>query len=127
MAHFAQLDENNVVLQVIVVNNDDMLDENGVEQEHLGVAVCQRVFGGGTWKQTSYNKNFRNKYAGVGDLYHSELNVFTRPQPYPSWTLDTENLFWIPPVSKPTDPFDDNENYMWHWDEPSLSWVWGEA
>jgi hypothetical protein len=75
MAHFAQLDENNVVMQVIVVNNAELLDESGQESEAKGIAFCQSLFGG-TWKQTSYNANFRGKYAGVGDQYDSVKDEF---------------------------------------------------
>jgi len=75
MAHFAQLDENNVVMQVIVVNNAELLDESGQESEAKGIAFCQSLFGG-TWKQTSYNANFRGKYAGVGDKYDPVKDEF---------------------------------------------------
>lgn len=75
MAHFAQLDENNVVMQVIVVNNTELLDESGQESEAKGIAFCQSLFGG-TWKQTSYNANFRGKYAGVGDQYDPVKDEF---------------------------------------------------
>jgi len=75
MAHFAQLDENNVVMQVIVVNNAELLDESGQESEAKGIAFCQSLFGG-TWKQTSYNANFRGKYAGVGDKYDPVVDEF---------------------------------------------------
>ena len=75
MAHFAQLDENNVVMRVIVVNNAELLDESGQESEAKGVAFCQSLFGG-TWKQTSYNANFRGKYASIGDKYDSVVDEF---------------------------------------------------
>lgn len=75
MAHFAQLDENNVVMQVIVVNNAELLDESEQESEAKGIAFCQSLFGG-TWKQTSYNANFRGKYAGVGDKYDPVVDEF---------------------------------------------------
>ena len=75
MSHFAELDENNVVLRVIVVNNTELLDANGVEQEALGQAFCTNLFGG-NWKQTSYNGNIRKKYAGVGFTYDPTLDEF---------------------------------------------------
>lgn len=79
MAHFAQLDENNVVMQVIVVHNNELLD-NGVESEARGVAFCQSLFGSDTrWVQTSYNANFRGKYAGIGDVYDAEKDEFAAP------------------------------------------------
>ena len=74
MAHFAQLDSNNVVTQVIVVSNDDTSDSNGVETESIGVAFCQKLLGAETnWKQTSYNGNMRGNYAGIGYTYMSNV------------------------------------------------------
>lgn len=117
MAHFAQLDADNKVTQVIVVSNADVLDENGVEQEHLGVAVCETVVGAGLWVQTSYNGNFRKKYAAIGDIYNADANIFYNPVgPFPSWMLDA-NYDWQPPTPKP----DDGNAY--YWDEGSLAWV----
>ena len=78
MAHFAELDSNNVVLRVIVVDNKDTADAHGVEKEYIGAAFCERVLGG-TWKQTSYNGNMRGKYAGIGDTYDAVNNVFVSP------------------------------------------------
>jgi hypothetical protein len=75
MAHFAELDGNNKVLRVIVVHND-VITLDGVENEQLGKDFCNTLFGG-TWIQTSYNNNFRGKYAGKGDFYDPELDVFT--------------------------------------------------
>ena len=79
MAHFAELDENNIVLRVIVVDNNDCKDENGNESEAVGIAFCQNLLGG-VWKQTSYNNNFRQKYAGIGYYYNEELDAFLPPQ-----------------------------------------------
>jgi hypothetical protein len=80
MAHFAELDSNNVVLRVLVVSNDDITDENGQEQEALGVAFLQGLFGADThWVQTSYNGNIRGKYAGIGDSYDPNADVFVAP------------------------------------------------
>jgi hypothetical protein len=78
MAHFAQLDENNIVTQVIVVNNSELLDENGNESEAKGTAFCQSLFGG-NWKQTSYNANFRKNYAGIGFTYDPVADEFNPP------------------------------------------------
>jgi hypothetical protein len=117
MAHFARLDENNIVTEVIVISNDDLLDENGVEQEALGVAVCEQVAGAGPWIQTSYNGNFRKKYAAIGDTYQPDAEVFySTISPYPSWSLD-ENYDWKAPVPYPTD----GQEYSW--DEENLQWV----
>jgi hypothetical protein len=76
MAHFAELDDNNIVLRVIVVNNNELLVD-GVESEQKGISFCTELFGG-NWVQTSYNNNFRGKYAGVGDKYDKDLDVFVR-------------------------------------------------
>ena len=83
MAHFAQLDSNNVVTQVIVVSNDDTSDSNGVETESIGVAFCQKLLGAETnWKQTSYNSNMRGNYAGIGYTYMSNVCLlYTSPSP----------------------------------------------
>lgn len=79
MAHFAELDENNVVKQVIVVHNNELLD-NGVESEAKGIQFCQSLFGG-NWIQTSYNGNIRKNYAGIGYTYDSVRNAFIPPKP----------------------------------------------
>lgn len=113
MAHFAQLDENNVVTQVIVVNND-VVTENGVESEELGVQFCENVFGG-RWKQTSYNGKIRKNYAGIGYTYRPDIDAFVAPQPFPSWTLD-ENTKWQPPVPMPQD------GKLYVWDENGQVW-----
>jgi len=115
MAHFAQLDNNNVVTQVIVVANEELLLD-GVESEAKGVTFCKSLFGEATnWKQTSYNGNFRKNYAGIGYTYDPANDWFYAPQPYPSWTLDTEAK-WQPPVAYPTD------DKMYTWNEETLSW-----
>lgn len=115
MAHFAQLDENNLVIQVIVVANSDTSDENGIEQEQIGSAFCERLLGG-TWKQTSYNGNFRKNYAGIGYTYRADIDAFVPPQPFPSWILNETTAKWEPPVSMPNDG-------IYKWDEESTSWI----
>ena len=111
MAHFAQLDENNVVTQVIVVSNDDTSDSNGTETESIGVAFCQKLLGADTnWKQTSYNGNMRGNYAGIGMKYMSGVatlgvgstDVFMPAQPYASWTISTTEAQWEAPITQPT-------------------------
>ena len=117
MAHFAQLDENNIVTQVIVVSNDDCTDSNGTEVESIGIAFCQKILGADTkWRQTSYNGNIRHTYAGIGFSYNEELDAFISPQPYVSWTLNTETKEWDPPITKPTltdDQIAAGSNYSW--------------
>lgn len=116
MAHFAQLDENNIVTQVIVVHNNDCLDENGNESEAVGVNFCQNLLGG-TWKQTSYNGNMRKNYAGIGFTYDSGRDAFIPPQPFPSWILNESTCLWNAPTPMPID----GKQYTWN--ENSLSWV----
>ena len=115
MAHFAEIDANNVVLRVIVVGNKDTSDASGVEKESIGKAFCERLFGG-NWVQTSYNGNIRKRYAGIGYSYDPTLDAFIAPQPYPSWTLDA-NADWQAPVPMPDD------GKMYSWDEAAQSWV----
>ena len=111
MAHFAQLDENNVVTQVIVVGNSDTADVNGVESENIGVAFCQSLLGAETnWKQTSYNGNMRGNYAGIGMTFMSGVatlgvgstDVFMPQQPHASWTISTTEAQWKAPITQPT-------------------------
>jgi hypothetical protein len=116
MAHFAQLDENNVVIQVIVVANRDTADANGVEKEHIGAAYLESLLGG-TWKQTSYHGNIRKNYAGIGYTYDADIDAFVAPKPYPSWVLNTNTAQWEAPVPYPTDGKD------YTWDEATQSWV----
>jgi len=98
MAHFAKLDENNVVTQVIVVDNKDITDPHtGQEDEILGIAFCKKLLGG-NWKQTSYNNSMRVRYAGIGYSYNAALDAFVPPQPYASWTLDNETADWASPL-----------------------------
>ena len=102
MSHYAQLDENNIVTQVIVVSNDDCTDANGNEVEEIGIAFCKKLLGDDTnWKQTSYNNNIRKRYAGLGYSYNEELDAFIPPQSFPSWTLNTETADWDAPVARP--------------------------
>jgi len=115
MAHFAELDANNVVQRVIVVANKDTADANGNEVESIGVAFCQKLFGG-TWVQTSYNGNKRKNYAGVGYTYDADIDAFIPPKPYASWVLN-DAAQWEAPVAMPDD------GQMYSWDEDSQSWV----
>ena len=117
MAHFAQLDANNKVLQVVVVNNNAIKDQNGIEQEDLGVAFCKQLYGADTnWKQTSYNGAFRARFAGVGYYYDAEHDAFIPSlKSHPSWVFDNTLKVWAPPIPMPNDG-------IYEWDEPTLSW-----
>ena len=110
MAHFAQLDDDNKVIGVLVVANA-ALDSNNEEESGLAFLA---TLSDGKYVQTSYNGNTRKQYAGVGYTYDAVANVFVRPQPFPSWSLDS-NYDWQPPISKPEGNF--------YWDEESLSWL----
>ena len=116
MAHFAEIDENNSVQRVIVVHNNELLDENGEEKEALGVEFCKSLLGG-TWLQTSYNKNMRKNFAGIGFTYDIVRDAFIPPKPYDSWVLDEATCLWEAPVAYPSD-----ENY-YEWDETNTRWV----
>jgi hypothetical protein len=116
MAHFAQIDENNIVVQVIVVHNNDCLDSNGNESEAVGATFCQSLLGG-NWKQTSYNGNFRKNYAGIGYSYlPAPIDGFAPPRPYESWNLDPDTCQWVAPVPMPTD----DQSYLWN--ETTQTW-----
>jgi hypothetical protein len=120
MAHFAKLGPGNVVEQVIVVDNRDTADANGVEKEYIGAAFCEKLFGG-TWKQTSYNGNKRKNYAGIGYTYDDQRDAFIPPKTYASWVLDEATCQWKAPVDMPTD------GQMYSWDEATTSWVAQQA
>ena len=115
MAHFAKIDENNIVTQVVVVDNKDTSDASGVEKEHIGAAHLERILGG-TWKQTSYNGNLRKNYAGIGYSFDAQRNAFIPPKPFNSWVLVEETCQWTAPVAMPTD------GKMYAWNEDNLSW-----
>jgi hypothetical protein len=114
MAHFAQI-ENSIVTKVIVVDNKDTSNEEGIEIEQIGIEFCSNLLGG-TWLQTSYNGNIRKNYAGVGYTYDESLDAFIAPKPFNSWLLD-ENAQWKAPVDIPTD----DKRYLWN--EETLTWI----
>ena len=115
MAHFAKLDSNNIVIQVVVVNNDVLLKADNTESELKGKQFLNSLFGQAKWVQTSYNNNFRKQYAGVGYTYDSTNDVFIIPQPFASWTLDS-NHDWQPPTPMPTD------GQPYEWNEDNQTW-----
>lgn len=115
MAHFAELDSNNVVLRVVVVGNEDTADANGVEKESIGQAHLEKILGG-TWKQTSYNANMRKNYAGKGFTYDSSRDAFIAPKPFNSWVLNDETCVWEAPSAMPTD------GGIYLWNEEDVTW-----
>jgi len=128
MAHFAKLDANNIVEQVIVVNNDDIKDGNGDESEAVGITFCKNVFGSDTnWKQTSYNDNFRGRYAGIGMTYmtnvqtlgvaSTDIFIEQESEQHASWGIGKTTAYWIAPLPEPTLTSDElaaGKYYMWN-------------
>ena len=146
MAHFAKLDANNIVEQVIVVANSDTADSSGAETEAIGVAFCQKLVGAGTnWKQTSYNAGpgtgFRGNYAGIGYTYMTNVatlgvgstDIFIDQQPYASWTVGVGTAAWYPPANPGDAPAlsdsDKTAGKYYEWSEsnyqsnPATAWV----
>ena len=122
MAHFAELDGNNIVTRVVVVGNDvttaaGPLGENDMHVD--GETWCINFFKGGNWKQTSYNHNFRKQYAGIGHIYDAAKNKFLVPQPFASWSLDYRDD-WQAPV---TYPAGDQSGYEVTWNEEGQKWT----
>ena len=142
MAHFAKLDANNIVTQVIVVSNDDTADSSGIETESIGVAFCQKLVGADTnWKQTSYNGNIRGNYAGIGMTYMTNVatlgvgstDIFINTQPYASWTVGVGTPTWYPPANPGDAPALSDSDiaagkyYVWnetnYQADPATAWV----
>ena len=117
MAHFAKIDENNIVTQVIVIHNNELLVD-GEESETKGIDFCESLYGHRNWVQTSYNNNMRYNYAAAGYVWDSENDAFYAPQPYPSWSLD-ENYIWQSPVPMPEDA---SSEKIYSWDEENQEW-----
>jgi hypothetical protein len=111
MAHFAKLNSENIVEQVVAVHNNDAPDEV------TGIAFLNSLFGAATWVQTSYNAKIRKNYAGIGYTYDSTRDAFISPQPFPSWTLVEETCQWLAPTPMPVD------DKRYSWDEATLTWV----
>lgn len=115
MAHFAKLDTDYIVTEVIVVNNSELLDEFGIEQEVIGREFCKKLFGG-MWVQTSYNRSFRKNFAGIGFKFDTSRNAFIPPQPFASWILNENTCNWEAPIPYPTD----GKKYQWN--ESTVEW-----
>lgn len=120
MAHFAELNDDNTVLSVVVVNNDVLLDDNGEEQESLGVSFLNDLYGHSRWKQCSYNGNFRKFYPGIGWSFLESLDCFVFPRPFTSWSLNESTGEWEAPVDPPSY---DNTTHFVIWDEQNLQWI----
>lgn len=116
MAYFAQLDENNIVINVLSVENYILEDENGIEQEKKGIDFLLEIISNARFVQTSYNARIRKHYAGIGYVYDSERDAFIQPCPYDSWVLDEETCTWVCPIPRPI-------NGLWKWDEDLKNWI----
>jgi hypothetical protein len=126
MAHFAEVGVDNVVLRVLVVDNKELLDDQGQELEAFGKRFLRNIFGG-TWVQTSYNGNFRKRFAAIGDTYDSQRDAFIKPKPFDSWTLNEDTCNWEAPVAYP----DSTRAHQWNeetqeWEELPGGPVWNE-
>jgi len=111
MAYFAELDENNVVLRVVVVADEHCATEAD------GIAWCEDFFKSGIWKQTWIDGSQRVNYADIDGTYDAQRDAFIHMQPHPSWILDDDLKFWHPPIPCPED------GKYYNWDEATLSWV----
>lgn len=116
MAHFAKLDDNNVVLAVHVVNND-VITVDGVESEQAGIDFLTDLHGHSHWKQTSYNGTVRKNYAGIGYTYDAARDAFIAPQPWVSWIFNENTCQWEPPIAYP------NDGKFYAWFEPNQQWI----
>ena len=126
MAYFAELNKDNKVLRVVAASNQDIITHGGEESEQAAQffeTVCPLSQNGVKWVQTSYNNNFRKQYAGENFSYDENKNIFIRPQPFTSWSLDA-NSDWQAPVAYPTVTISsDNLPYFISWDENGLRWI----
>jgi hypothetical protein len=119
MAHFAKLDADNLVIDVLVVANEDILVD-GEESEEAGVQFLENLTAHSSWKQTSYNNNIRGRYAGIGYSYDPERDLFIQPQPFPSWVYNEATLNWLSPTAYPGTEGEHPPQY--YWDEETVSW-----
>jgi len=120
MANFAKIINNNIVERLVAVSDDELIDENGQENEVLGIAFLKELFGYDTeWVQTSYNNNFRSKFACIGDTYDRTRDAFISPKPEtnPSWVLNEQSLRWEPPIPIPVE-----EGFYFLWNEETQTW-----
>ena len=119
MAHFAKLDSNNIVTEVLVVSNNVLLKADNTESELKGKQYLNSIFGSAKWVQTSYNANFRKNYAGIGYKYDSTRDAFIPPKPFDSWTLNETTCQWEAPVAYPNDAL---PHEIWGWNEDNQQW-----
>jgi hypothetical protein len=120
MAHFAQLDDNSKVTNVIVIGDADCKDSKGKESEAIGIEFCKSLFGEETeWVKTSYNGSIRKNFAGIGFTYEKARDAFIPPKPFESWLLNDNDCTWYAPLPVPAP----KEGFDYFWNEESKSWV----
>lgn len=120
MAHFAELDSGNIVIRVLAYNNSDLMDNTGEEREWIGARALHNLYGG-TWVQTSYNKNFRGNFASIGSYYDADKQEFVPKSPQANLVYDYDRHGWYPPIPPPED---DGRTYIW--DDDNVCWVLNE-
>jgi hypothetical protein len=116
MAHFAEVNADNIVQRVIVVDNNDCKDAEGNESEAVGAAFCNTLLGG-IWKQTSYNGNTRKNYAGIGYTFDEGRDAFIPPKPYSKWILNEDTCNWEAPIEMPVE-----EGKFFTWNDNKGEW-----
>lgn len=115
--HFASLNDDNIVTNVIVISEDDVFKAKGIITEKTASEYCSELLGG-RWIQTWFDGSKRVRYAGIGMKYFEEYDGFGQvEQPYPSWSFDTSVLAYVPPIPPPT------ELGLWEWNEDGQNWV----
>ena len=130
MASFAKIGLNNKVIEVLAVNNNELKDSNGVEQEVNGIDFLTKLTGWAVWKQTSYNTHggvhssggtpLRKNHAGIGYTYDENRDAFIPPKPYTSWVLTESTCLWQAPVTMPATELEENQYYFWN--ESIVNW-----
>ena len=130
MASFAKIGLNNKVIEVLAVNNNELKDSNGVEQEVNGIDFLTKLTGWAVWKQTSYNTHggvhssggtpLRKNHAGIGYTYDENRDAFIPPKPYTSWVLNESTCLWQAPVTMPATELEENQYYSWN--ESIINW-----
>jgi len=116
MAHFAKLNDKNIVIAVHVVNNQVILKSDGTESELKGKQFLNSILGQAKWVQTSYNGTFRKNFAGIGFTYDSDRDAFIAAKPFNSWILNEDTCRWESPIPYPSD------GKLYTWNEEALNW-----
>ena len=117
MAHFAKIDSNNIVIEIVAVNNNVLLTADGTESELKGKQFLNSLLGQAEWVQTSFNASFRKNFAGLGHTYDSTRDAFIAPKPFNSWILNEDTCQWEAPVQHPID------GTVCEWDEENQEWI----